>query len=280
MRQQTKVAILGGSGKMGRWFARFLLQEGNEVRITGRDQGKLREAGRELGVAVATNAEAVKWADVVVVSVSIDSVEAVIKEISLYTRPDQIMIDITSIKELPVEAMHRHIKSGLVLGVHPMFGPSAEGIQGQNFVLTPTSEDEKALAGKVREYLEARGAKVTVMAPHEHDEMMTVVLGLSHFIGLVAADTLASCQNLEQTKAVSGTTYRLLLALVKSVVSEAPELYAALQMSVPNVTEIEKTFGARVKTWADMVERKDRQAFIKRMNALKERLDNILQDTA
>ena len=39
-----RVAIIGGSGKMGRWFADFLLKDGKEVVLTGRNQKKLLEA--------------------------------------------------------------------------------------------------------------------------------------------------------------------------------------------------------------------------------------------
>ena len=60
-----KVAIIGGSGKMGQWFTRQLLQEGEDVVITGRNQEKLRAAGKKLGAPIATNIEAVKQADVV-----------------------------------------------------------------------------------------------------------------------------------------------------------------------------------------------------------------------
>lgn len=55
-----KLAIIGGSGKMGRWFAGFLLKDGKDVVITGRNERKLLEAKRQLGVEVATNAGAVK----------------------------------------------------------------------------------------------------------------------------------------------------------------------------------------------------------------------------
>jgi prephenate dehydrogenase len=121
MDKPVKVAIIGGSGKMGQWFARFLLQEGKQVVITGRDPRKLAAAQQALGVKTATNAEAVKWADVVVLSVSIDNVAAVIKEVAPHIKPHQLVIDITSVKEQPVEVMHQYIKTGTVLGVHPMF---------------------------------------------------------------------------------------------------------------------------------------------------------------
>ena len=77
-----------------------------------------------------------------------------------------------------------------MLGIHPVYGPGARDIVEQNFVLTPTNEKETALAPNTRQYLEARGARVTLMTPREHDKMMAVVLGLSHFIALVSIDTL------------------------------------------------------------------------------------------
>ena len=268
-----RVAIIGGSGKMGQWFANLLLKEGKEVIITGRNQRKLLEAKRQLGVEVATNVDAVKNADAILLSVPIDNFEEVVEQVSAYTRPEQVIIDITSIKVFPVETMHKHIKAGLTLGTHPVFGPGAKSIANQNFVLTPTNERERTLAQKIREYLETRGAKVTLMTPQEHDEMMAVVLGLSHFIALVSADTLLSFDKLKQMEAISGITYKVLLTLVESVISEDPELYACLQMSLPNMTEIEKLFQRRGKAWADLVKNRDKQEFVRRMNALRSRLE-------
>ncbi len=139
---------------MGRWFANFLLKDGKEVIITGRDERKLLEAKRQLGVDVATdNVAAIKSADVILLSVPIGNFEEVVKQIGPYVQPKQVVVDITSVKVLPVEAMHKYIKTGLTLGTHPVFGPGARGIANQSFVLTPTSEDERTLAEKVRKYL-------------------------------------------------------------------------------------------------------------------------------
>ncbi len=258
---------------MGRWFARFLLKDGKKVIITGRNEGKLLEAKRQLGVEVATNVEAIKNADVVLVSVPIDNFEEVVEQLCPHTHSGQVIIDITSIKVSPVETMHKHIKTGLVLGAHPMFGPGARDIVNQNFILTPTNEEETALAQKVRGYLEARGARATMMTPYEHDEMMAVILGLSHFIAIVSADTLLNFDRLREMEAIGGSTYKVLLTLVGSVISEEPEFYASLQMSLPNMTKIEKLFQRSSETWANIVRNRDRQEFVNRMNILKNRLE-------
>jgi len=273
MSEYNRIAIIGGSGKMGRWFADFLSKEGKEVVITGRNEKKLLEAGRQLGVEVATNVEAVKNADAVLLSVSIDSFSEVVQRVSPYTRPGQVIVDITSIKVSPVATMHRHIKKGSVLGTHPVFGPGAKSIAGQNFVLTPTNGGERTLAEKVRKYLAARGAEVTLMTPREHDEMMAVILGLSHFIAIVSADTLLSFDKLARMKKVGGITYKTLLTLVESVLSEDPELYASLQMNLPDMAGIEELFQKMGRAWGDLVKNRDRQAFVARMSALRSKLE-------
>jgi len=268
----VRVAIIGGAGKMGRWFAKFLLKDGKEVVISGRNEKKLLEAKRQLGVEVASNVEAVKSADAVLLSVPIESFEEVAAQISPHIQPRQIVVDISSIKVFPVETMHKHLKTRLVLGVHPLFGPGAESVANQNFVLTPTNDEERALAQKIRKYLEARGGRVSLMTPREHDEKMAIVLGLSHFIAIVSADTLLS-SDLRQTEAISGITYKVLLTLVESVLSEDPELYASLQMNLPNITEIEKLFQRKAKVWADLVKNKDRQKFVRQMKILRDKLE-------
>jgi len=273
----VKVAIIGGSGRMGRWFANFLLKDGKEVVITGRNERKLLEAKQELGVEVATNTEAVQSVDVILISVPIDNFEPVVQEIRPYIRPEQVVIEITSTKVLPVEIMHRDVKAGLSLGVHPMFGPGARSVANQNFILTPTNEAEATLAQKVKDYLEAREARVTLMAPQEHDEMMAVILGLSHFIAIVSADTLLSLGNLKQMETIGGTTYKLLLTLVGSVLSEDPDFYASLQMNLPNLVKIEELFHANSETWAELVKNKDQRQFARKLNILKDKLgkDNL-----
>ncbi len=273
MNKRMKIAIIGGSGKMGRWFANFLLKDGKEVIITGRNEKILLEAGKQLGVEASTSLDAVKDADVVLISVPIDSFEGVVKQLPPYLNPKQIVMDITSIKASPVEIMHKHIKTGLVLGTHPMFGPGAKNILNHNFVLTPTNEGETALAQKVKTYLEKRGAKATLMTPDEHDEMMAVILGLSHFIAIVSADTLLSFNRLRQMEGISGSTFKLLLTLAESVIVEDAGFYASLQANLPRITEIEGLFQKNSERWADIVKNKNQHEFVKRMNALRDKLE-------
>ena len=169
--------------------------------------------------------------------------------------------------------MHRYLNKGIILGTHPVFGPGAKSLANQNFVLTPTNKEEEILAGKTRLYLEERGANVAIMTPQEHDRMMTVVLGLGHFIAIVSADTLLGFENFQEMKKIGGTTFKLLYTLIASVIAEDPELYASLQMSFPNIKEVESLFQSQAKIWADMVNNDDKQGFARKMNTLREKLE-------
>jgi prephenate dehydrogenase len=273
-----KFAIIGGSGKMGQWFARLLVQEGQQVLLIGRSEPKLLAVKEQLdvdvaNVDVATDIARVAEADVVMVSVPLDAFEAVVAELAPHTRAEQMVLDVTSLKTKPVDVMHRHVGSAAVLGMHPVFGPGARSLAGLNFVLTPTNERETSLAYQVRGLLEERGARVSLMTPQEHDDMMTVVLGLAHFIAIVSADVLLGQSSFQQLKQVGGTTYKLLYTLVESVISEDPELYASLQMSFPDIARVEGSFLQAASEWAEIVKNGDRQAFAGRMTALRDKLE-------
>src|SRR5262249_7626921 len=66
-----KVAILGGTGSWGRALASRLAVVGEDLVVIGsRDAARATAAARELGVSGATNAEAVRGADLVVLAVN------------------------------------------------------------------------------------------------------------------------------------------------------------------------------------------------------------------
>jgi predicted dinucleotide-binding enzyme len=68
-----KVAILGGTGPFGRGLAQRLARAGEQVTIGSRDADRAREAAAELGVDGATNEEAVRGAELVVLAVKADA---------------------------------------------------------------------------------------------------------------------------------------------------------------------------------------------------------------
>ncbi len=269
-----KVAIIGGGGKMGQWFARFLLKEGIKVVISDKNKEKLLKLADMRGVDIAhSNIEAVKDAEVVLIGVPIENFAEVVREIAPSIEPKQVVMDITSIKQFPVETMHKYIKAGKILGTHPMFGPNTPEIKYQNFVLTPAEDAEEVLAAELAQWLKDRGFNVTITSATRHDELMATALGLSHFIGIVAGDSLLSLADVEELKEVGGTSFQLLVGLINNVISEEAEFYATLQTSLPSIERVEEIFCEKSKMWADIIRNKDKKEFIHRMESIKERIE-------
>jgi prephenate dehydrogenase len=168
--------------------------------------------------------------------------------------------------------MHENIKHGVVLGTHPVFGPGSNGIKHKAYVLTPTNSDEEKYAGEFKKWLEKEEAHVFVMTPKKHDELMSVVLGLPHFLGLVACETLLEQRDFLLTKQVAGTTYRMLFTLAEATALETPDLYANLQMNLPQMGKIEEAYIAKAQAWLDLIRQKNPQAIADRIEQIKQKL--------
>jgi len=273
-----RVAIIG-AGKMGRWFTRFFKDEGYSVVVSSRTRSKAEALRDEFGVELAgSNVEAVEGADWVLVCVSLDGLEAVLMEIGPHIQSGQVVMDIGSIKEIPVNLLHKYVNKGITLGTHPVFGPGAKSLEGQNFVLTPVNEEERRFAGEFKGWLEERDAKVTVLSPRRHDELMSLVLGFPHFVGLVAGDTLMNNSNFVEAKQVGGATYKLLLTLAGAVAAEEPVFYSNLHMSLPEMEQIEGLFLEKVEEWLRLVKAKDCAGFSRKMEQIKKRLRELNPD--
>ncbi|MDV2989138.1 MAG: prephenate dehydrogenase [Dehalogenimonas sp.] len=267
------ITIVGGYGKMGAWFARLLKNQGHRVSIIGRDKDKLAAAAVEIGVAATDRLDSAAMADIIIISVPVDSFETVCGELAPHVHAGQMVFDLTSVKVMPVAAMQRSLGQTQTLGVHPVFGPGAESLNGQNIILTPTNDKEQLLAVKVDEWLTTRGARVRITSPEEHDRLMSISLGLAHFIAIVTADALVSLDKLTEMSDAGGITYKALLTLVESVLSEDPALYASLQLNLPALPEMEILFGEKAVEWAGLVRDGRREDFINRMSNLKNTLE-------
>ena len=266
-----KIAVIG-AGKMGVWFAKFFEAKKYEVILADRKKEKL-ECLKDVPVDLTTNfQEAVCDADQIYLCVSISAIEDVVKTISPALHSGQVVMDICSIKEAPVKTMHQHIKEATVLGTHPVFGPGSNGVKHKAYILTPTNPVEEKFAEEFKKWLEAEEAHVFVMSPKKHDELMSVVLGLPHFLGLVALETLLEQKNLPETKQVAGTTYRMLFTLAEATALETPDLYAAVQTNLSDIGEIEDLFMAKAQELLTLIKNKDQKAIAEHLEQVKKKL--------
>jgi len=87
-----EIGIIGGTRGMGEWFARFFEKEGYGVQVSGRNNGM---GAREMA----------DHCKVVIVSVPMGVTRKVIEEIGSHMPEDALLMDLTSLKSEPVQAM-------------------------------------------------------------------------------------------------------------------------------------------------------------------------------
>jgi len=272
-----RTAVLG-AGKMGIWFAKWCIEKGDTVVLADRNSQKLSKLKGELGVETADFPTAVRGVDRVLICVSISSFEEIIKKIAPVVSKGQPVMDISSIKEYPVNIMHKYLKDALVLGTHPVFGPGSHGVKNKAYVLTPTNPEEEAYAKEFHRWLEKEEAHVFIMTPKKHDELMSLILGFPHFLGLAACETLLAQPAFSESKKLAGTTYRMLFTLAESVAQETPDLYANVQTKLPGLGKIEELFIVYAQEWIDLMKKKDTIEIMARMDRLRAKLAKADKD--
>ncbi len=214
----VKIGLIGGRGQMGRWFQRFFAAQGIEVLVADLDT--------EL-----TPVQVAGQADVVILSVPIPKVKEIVREIAPYLRPEAALMDLTSVKQGPVEAMLANFP-GEVVGTHPLFGPGTKAITGHTVVLCP-GRGERWFKW-LQDLLERGGAKVKVTTAKEHDRLMAVVQGLAHF-SLIALEM--SIRELgvspEDLEDFATPTFSTLHNLARRLFTQDAKLYPCIQLQNP-----------------------------------------------
>lgn len=240
------IAIIGGHGRIGRVMARLFGDLGHRLLLVDTDTTLRAE-------------EAAAVADVVVVCVPIDVTDAVIRAVGPHVRDDALLMDVTSVKEAPLQTM-LEVTGASVVGTHPMFGPSVHTLQGQRVVICRGRGD--TWADWVAQSFAARGLVITETTATQHDRAMSVVQVLTHFQTQVQGLTLSRLGlPLAETLPFTSPAYLLELYVAARHFAQDPALYGSIEMRNPRTADVTSAFGQSVHDVADILARGDQAAF-------------------
>ncbi|MCX9009926.1 MAG: prephenate dehydrogenase, partial [Candidatus Methanoperedens sp.] len=257
-----KILIIGGTGETGRWFTRFYKKHGFDVVIWG--VNKRKDIAQELDVEFADNLDSeIKSSDIIMISVPINITEKTVQEIAPKMSPGSLLMDITSVKTGPLEAMKRYAPEGVeVLGTHPMFGPSIPDIRGQTVIFTLVDGRSSRWFPVVRSLYEDNGAHIEVMDAAAHDRMMAVVQGLTHFAIISIGSVFRELEfDVANSRRFMSPMYEIMLDLVGRILAQNPYLYAMIQIN-PEVTKVHKAYIDQCNLMAEIVRKKDIEGFV------------------
>jgi chorismate mutase/prephenate dehydrogenase len=246
------VVVVGGAGAMGSMWVRMMTLSGYEVRVLD-----LAESDRA--------AELVNGAGLVVVSVPIHDTVEVIEALPPLP-PDCLLVDLTSVKSSPVEAMLR-VHPGPVLGLHPMFGPDVDSFAKQVVACCPGRDAEASrwLIEQIRLW----GARVHEVTAEDHDAAMGLIQVLRHFSTFAYGSHLAhEDRGLADLLALSSPIYRLELMMVGRLFAQSPELYFDIITASSSSLELIERYHERFGQALELVRRGSREEFVEEFETI------------
>jgi cyclohexadieny/prephenate dehydrogenase len=186
---------LVGIGLIGSSLAHVIRGEGlaGEIVVATRSAKTLARAA-ELGLGDSYSsdaAQAVRDADLVIVSVPVGASGAVAAEIAPGLKPGAILTDVGSTKSSVIAQMTPHVPAGVhFVPGHPIAGTEhsgpdagfAELFQGRWTILTPVPNSDADAVQKLTRFWQACGAKVDIMDAEHHDMVLAIVSHLPHII--------------------------------------------------------------------------------------------------
>lgn len=204
---QFERITLIGIGLIGSSLARDIKELGlaNEVIVATRSTETLKRA-EELGLGdryTTSSADAVKDADLVVVSVPVGASESVAKEIAPHLKPGAIVTDVGSTKASVIAQMQPHMPKNVhFIPGHPLAGTEKSGpdagftglFHDRWCIFTPLPGTDEAPIGKLRHFWETLGSRVDEMDPEHHDKVLAIVSHLPH---LIAYNIVGTADDLE-----------------------------------------------------------------------------------
>jgi cyclohexadieny/prephenate dehydrogenase len=209
-----RIALIG-IGLIGSSLARVIRREGlaGEIVVSTRSAQTLVRA-KELGLGdryVADAGEAVKDADLVIVSVPVGSSEAVARQIAPNLKPGAIVTDVGSTKASVIAQMQPHMPDDVhFIPGHPLAGTEKSGpdagfaelFTNRWCILTPLEGVDQAAVDRLAKFWRGCGSNIDTMDPQHHDMVLAMVSHLPHIIAYNIVGTADDLQTVTKSEVI------------------------------------------------------------------------------
>lgn len=184
-----------------------------EIVGTARSDATRKEAA-EIGFCdriVATAAEAVQGADLIVLATPVGAMGAVAAEIAPHLKPGAVVTDVGSVKKAVIEAVGPHIPKGVhFIPAHPLAGTEKSGpssgfatlFRNRWCLIVPIEGSDPVEIARLRALWEGMGANVDEMDAERHDLVLAVVSHTPHLIAYTMVGVADHMRRVSQNEVV------------------------------------------------------------------------------
>jgi chorismate mutase / prephenate dehydrogenase len=225
-----RALVIGGGGRMGRWFAVFLAAQGFAVEVAD-------PSGGPPGIAqVGDWRDSDLQHDYIVLATPIVATNVILCELATH-RPAGVVFDICSVKAPLYTGMNvLRLKGWKVTSVHPLFGPDTELLSGRH-VLFVDLQCAAALQS-ARELFASTMVEQVVMSLEDHDRLVAYVFGLPLAVSIAFSAALTEAGGAApEIGRISGTAFDALLDAATRFASESPQVHYEMRSLNSYATE-------------------------------------------
>ena len=273
------VVAIVGTGLIGGSIGLGLKERGLATTIIGVGHRKV-SINKALKIKAidegTTNIEkAAKQADIIILATSVNLIPDYAKKIIPLMKKSAILTDVGSTKDYIVSQVNNEIKSTCdgekpnFIGAHPLAGSEKRGIEsarpdlfeGSVCVLTPTNLNSKKCITRLSNMWKALGARISIMTPSKHDEILALVSHLPHLV----ASSLAGVIDEKHWKfAASG------LRDTTRIASGDPELWLSIsKQNKQKIIEALRCFSGEVECMINDLEQGNDKKLLGRLKKAK-----------
>jgi chorismate mutase/prephenate dehydrogenase len=261
-----RALVIGGSGRLGRWFVRFLASQGFDVEVAD-------PSGPVAGFSHVND-----WhqtdidQDVIVVTAPLTETKRILRQLA-DSQPAGLVFDTASLKGPLRDALRVLVDAGVkTTSIHPMFGPDTELLSNRHVIFVDLGVPRATTEAK--QLFSSTMASLVDMELEQHDRLIAFVLGLSHALNLVFATALLeSGEEVPRLADISSTTFDVQLEVASRVTADNPELYFEIQALNEFGSEPLDALAVAVERLRQAVLSGDREAFVSLMLAGREYLE-------
>lgn len=225
-----RITIIGHKGKMGQTFFQKFREADHEV------------SGIDLPFDNEELFQAVSGAESILFCIPAKKMEEMCKLLDGHLPENCILMDVTSVKILPIKSMEKHYK-GPVIGTHPLFGPRS--LQYKKICLclgsyfSDMNEEKQKLKDMIYSLFAEIGCEPFFASADEHDRAMAALQGLN-FVTNVAY--FAMTANMPELKQYLTPSFLRRLEAGKVTILEDGDLFTGIFEANPHSHDIVRQY--------------------------------------
>lgn len=224
----TGVIAIVGYGRFGRALGSLLTLAGRSFRAYDPNVPLPPQ------LAASSLADLVEGAELVVLSVPVPATADVLTELLPHLKPDQIVIDVGSVKTTPSEAMDAILGDEIAwVATHPLFGPTslALGERPIHVVVCPNRRHPEAVEA-VKAFWTSIDCRVIEQDAESHDRGMAETHALTYFVAKGMLDAKAG-----ENVSFAPPSFQAIARTIDTVRSDAGHLFGAIHRQNPFAAE-------------------------------------------